>query len=127
MKDPKYYLKQFSEAKFTKVAIGYLKPIGYKSLYSALLLFYSYKRPETPYWAKHVVLGTLGYLIAPIDAIPDLSPILGYTDDIGVLSFGLMTIACYVNLDVKVKARQQLKAWFGEIDMEAIQDVDTKL
>jgi hypothetical protein len=38
-------------------------------------------------WAKNIILGTLGYLLAPFDAIPDLSPIIGYTDDIGVLSF----------------------------------------
>lgn len=127
MFDLKPYINKFSEGKFwTKVAT-YLQPIGTQSLYTALLLYYAYKREETPYWAKHIVLGALGYLISPIDAIPDLSPIIGYTDDMGILSFGLITIACHINMDVKINARQQLKKWFGQVDMKTIEHIDKKL
>ncbi len=121
------YIAKFSESNFWKKSKSYLKPIGYKSMYSVLLLYYTYKRTETPYWAKHIVLGALGYLITPIDAMPDLTPILGYTDDIGVLSFGLITIACHINMDVRVQARKQMKSWFGTLDLQAINEVEKKL
>ena len=98
-----------------------------KTVYSALLLFYAYRRKETPTWAKSIVLGTLGYLISPFDALPDLTPIIGYTDDIGVLSFGLVTIACYINEGVRTNARKQLGKWFKDFQEEDLLEVDAKL
>ncbi|MCB0641234.1 MAG: DUF1232 domain-containing protein, partial [Phaeodactylibacter sp.] len=90
----KKYMPSFSEGNFWEKVRRYAQQAGLKTVYTALLLFYAFKRKDTPAWAKNIILGTLGYFLAPIDAIPDLTPILGYTDDIGVLSFGLVTIAC---------------------------------
>ena len=100
---------------------------GTKGVYSALLLFYAYRRKETPAWAKSIILGALGYLLTPIDAIPDLSPIIGYTDDIGVLSFGLVTIAGYINDEVRENARKQLSRWFKQYDEQDLLEVDKQL
>ncbi len=37
-------------------------------------------------WArKSIVIGALIYFISPIDAIPDLVPVIGYLDDLGVI------------------------------------------
>jgi len=98
-----------------------------RSVYTALLLFYAFRRKETPTWAKNIIIGVLGYLISPIDFIPDLTPIIGYTDDIGVLSFGLVTIACFVNNEVKQKSRKRMTKWFGELDETAIAEVEAEL
>jgi uncharacterized membrane protein YkvA (DUF1232 family) len=73
------------------------------------------------------VIGVLGYFLAPIDIIPDLTPIIGYTDDVGVLGFGLVTIAAYVNKEVKDKAKGKLSAWFGSYDEQELQEVDEQL
>ena len=128
MKNPfKPYIKQFSENKFWKKISRFAHQAGVKTVYSALLLFYAYRRKETPTWAKSIVLGTLGYLISPFDALPDLTPIIGYTDDIGVLSFGLVTIACYINDSVRANARQQLGRLFRDFREEDLQEVDAKL
>ncbi len=119
------YKSFFSEKKLWKKLKKFAKALGAKVTYTVLLLFYAYRRKETPRWAKNIVLGTLGYLIAPIDAIPDLSPIIGFTDDLGVLSFGLVAIAAYVNDDVKRQARTKLSKWFGEdVAVEDLDDVD---
>ena len=66
---------------------------------------YAFKRKETPAWAKRIITGILAYFIAPLDAIPDLTPFLGFTDDVGLLGFGLVTIAAYINDEVKSKSR----------------------
>lgn len=121
------YRREFSDPAFWKKLQQYARQAGVKIVYTALLLFYAYKRKETPTWARSIVLGVLGYFLAPIDIIPDLTPIIGYTDDIGVLSFGLITIAAYVNKDVKGKARAQLTKWFGSYDDKDIQEVDEQL
>ncbi|MCB0578567.1 MAG: DUF1232 domain-containing protein [Phaeodactylibacter sp.] len=128
MKNPfKPYIRQFSESKFWEKISHFAQQAGVKTVYSALLLFYAYRRKETPTWAKSIVLGTLGYLIAPFDALPDLTPIIGYTDDLGVLSFGLVTIACYINDNVRAKAREQLGKWFKDYQEEDLKEVDARL
>ena len=128
MKNPfEKYGKQFSENKFWQKMRRHARDIGIKVVYAALLLFYAYRRKETPVWARSIILGVLGYLLAPFDAIPDLSPIIGYTDDLGVLSFGLVTIASFINKDVKSQAREKLHVWFGEYDEDELKEVDEQL
>ena len=128
MKNPfERYGKLFTEQKLWEKIKTYARQAGLKAIYSSLLLFYAYRRNETPSWAKNIIIGTLGYFLAPIDAIPDLSPIIGYTDDIGVLSFGLVTIAAYINDEVKTQARERLGKWFQDYDEEALKDVEKML
>jgi len=35
---------------------------------------------------KAIVVGALVYFIAPIDTIPDIAPLIGYLDDLGVIT-----------------------------------------
>lgn len=128
MRNPfKEYMKGFSEISMWEKIRKFASKAGQQTVYSVLLLFYAYKRSDTPYWAKNIIIGTIGYFISPIDALPDLTPIIGYTDDIGVLSFGLVTIACYVNDEVKSKAQIHLKKWFKNFNAEDIKTIDDKL
>ena len=128
MKNPfEKFSSLFSENQLWEKIKNYAKQAGLKTIYSCLLLFYAYRRKETPAWARHIILGTLGYFLAPIDAIPDLSPIIGYTDDLGVLSFGLVTIAAYINDEVRVKARTHLSKWFGKYNEEDLESVEEML
>ncbi len=121
------YKDKFSEGKLWTTLGKAARQIGLKSVYSVLLLFYAYRRKETPVWAKNIVLGTLGYLLTPFDMLPDLTPLIGYTDDIGILSFGLVTIAAYVNNEVRVQARKKLSTWFGTYNEEDLAEVDARL
>ena len=128
MKNPfKKYITKFSENSLWKMLKNKARSFGEKTVYSILLLFYAYRRKETPYWARNIILGTLGYFLAPFDAIPDFTPVLGYTDDVGVLSFGLVTIACYVNDEVRDNARVRLKKWFGNYNEKVLATVDEQL
>lgn len=122
MKDKQRFLTSVW-AKILKHSVA----IGQKTVYSVLLMFYAFRRKETPTFARSIIIGVLGYFLAPLDAIPDLSPILGYTDDFGVLSFGLVTIAAYINDEVRINARKALKRLFGELDFESLKVVDAKL
>ncbi len=123
----KPYIDKFSDTKFWKKIAEFAQQAGVKTVYAALLLFFAYRRKETPTWAKSIILGTLGYFLSPFDAIPDLTPIIGYTDDLGVLSFGLVTVACYINEGVRAKARQQLGRWFKGYRETDLLEVDAKL
>lgn len=125
MENPfKPYMDKYSEARLWKKVQHYSRQAGLKVVYTALLLFHAYRRRDTPPWAKRIVIGALGYFISPIDLVPDLTPIIGYTDDLGVLAFGLVTIAAYVNDEVRQNAKAQLRRWFGDYDERDLAEVD---
>lgn len=126
-KDLVPYQKKFTVRKFWVFVKGKAVQSGQQVIYIALLLYYAYHRKETPRWAKMVIAGALGYLLAPIDGIPDMTPIIGYTDDFGVLSFALVTIAGYVNQDVKLNAKNRLRNWFANVDDSLLIIIDKKL
>jgi len=101
--------------------------LGQSVVYSALLMYYAWKRPDTPAWAKRIIMGAVAYLLAPIDAIPDLTPFIGFTDDVSVLSASLITIAYYINDDVKQSAKKAMGKYFNTVDAKSIDEVDDKL
>lgn len=127
MKEFDKYKSQFSKKKLADKINKSFGSLGQKLVYSVLLMYNAFKNERTPSWAKNIIIGALGYFLSPIDMIPDLSPFLGYTDDIGILSFGLVTIACYINEEVRSKSVTQLKKFFGRIDEEVVAEVDNKL
>ena len=60
---------------------------------------------------KTMIIGALGYFILPIDLIPDLIPVVGYTDDLAVLVAAIKLLAC-VDDEVKRQAKEKLAEWF---------------
>lgn len=52
-------------------------------------LYFAYKRPDVPLYAKIFVMIVLGYALSPIDLIPDFIPILGYLDDFILIPLGI--------------------------------------
>lgn len=99
-----------------------------RGVYIILLLFYAYNGPDVPSWAKKIIIGSFAYVVAPIDSIPDLTPILGMTDDMGVLAFSLVTIACYINDEIRTKAADRLRTVFKEdVDAAIISEVNSWL
>ena len=51
-----------------------------------------YADKDTPKYVKAVIAGALGYLVLPIDIVPDTIPVLGWIDDVAV--FGLAFKVC---------------------------------
>ncbi|MCH8621578.1 YkvA family protein [Undibacterium sp. TS12] len=86
---------------------------GRQLITKALYLYYAAQRQDTPAWARSVMFGALAYFIFPLDAIPDVLPVIGYTDDLGVLAAAIATVSFYINDEVKQAAEQKLQTWFG--------------
>jgi uncharacterized membrane protein YkvA (DUF1232 family) len=52
-----------------------------------ILALYRYlKDPFVKWYRKAVVVAALVYFIVPIDTIPDIAPLFGYLDDLGVIA-----------------------------------------
>jgi len=40
-------------------------------------------------WSMSIIIGTIIYVISPLDAIPDVIPILGWLDDASIVGFAI--------------------------------------
>jgi len=107
------YEQAYSDQRFWRKATRHASAAGRQALEKALWLYYAVQSPATPKWARRVIYGALGYFVLPLDAIPDLAPLVGYTDDLSVMTAALATVAFYINDDIKRQASDKLQAWFG--------------
>ena len=49
-------------------------------------LYFCLLDPATPLWVKGIVGAALAYFILPFDAIPDILPFVGLSDDAGIIA-----------------------------------------
>jgi uncharacterized membrane protein YkvA (DUF1232 family) len=69
--------------------------------------------PRTPWYARLVALGVVGYAFSPIDLIPDFIPVLGYLDDLLLLPLGIILVLKLIPPIVLAEARAEAEATVG--------------
>ena len=114
MEDENNYPEVYSEDSFWEKLARYAKIAGREVVEKALLLYYALHEEDAPAWAKATIVASLGYFIAPLDAIVDLTPVVGYADDLGVLALAIAAVATYINDNVRAKTAVKMKEWFGD-------------
>ena len=115
------YSNKFTQSEFLDKISRIAKRAGAKLVYVALVLYYTMQSDKVPVKDKAIIIGALGYLISPLDAVPDAIPIVGLTDDLGVLAFVLGKIWSNVSEEIKEKSMSKLSRWF---DNEEIEEID---
>lgn len=65
----------------------------------AAAAYYCATDRETPFRAKGILLDALGYFILPIDVVPDIFAVVGFTDDIAVLTAALAMIRAHIKME----------------------------
>ena len=108
------YKDRFTESGFAETISRIAKRAGAKLVYAALILYYTLESDKVSLKDKAIIVGALGYLISPLDVVPDAFPIIGLGDDLAVLVFVLKKIWGDVSEDVKAKAHAKLSKWFDE-------------
>ncbi len=68
-----------------------------------------WKDPRTPWYAKAVLAATVGYLLSPIDLIPDFIPLVGYLDDLIIVPLGFWLAYVLVPREVWQEHRRKSK------------------
>lgn len=116
LKFRKYFNVEQLWTKVTKVA----KTAGIKAIYAVLLLYQVSIDSSTPWKAKAVIYGALGYFIFPADLIPDALPLVGYSDDLTALTAALKTVYNYITPAIHEKAFVKLKKWFPDVTHEEV-------
>jgi uncharacterized membrane protein YkvA (DUF1232 family) len=114
------YRKHYSDTSLWKKVKGHSKAAGMRVIYLVLLLQYLMKSDTVPTKVKLILSAALGYFILPIDFIPDFAPLLGFSDDLGVLLLILRQMAKHITPEIKQKAHEYLQQLFGNIDHEKI-------
>lgn len=114
------YAEAYTEESFWDKLLSYALKIGAKLVQQALVLYYALQDPEVPTWAKASIIGALGYLISPIDLIPDVIPVVGYSDDASVIAAVLILIKSYVKDEHHQRAKEKLAEFF-DVDVEDIE------
>jgi uncharacterized membrane protein YkvA (DUF1232 family) len=117
------YKDAFTKRGFIEKISRIAKRSGAKLVYAALVLFYTLESKQVPVKDKVIIIGALGYLISPLDAIPDAIPIAGLGDDLAVLIYVLHKIWGEVPEDVKKKAHDKLATWFDEDEAKAADEL----
>lgn len=70
--------------------------------------FYCARDPETPLKVRMILFGALGYFILPVDAISDFLPLIGFTDDIAVLTLAIASVASAIKPEHRQLAANSL-------------------
>lgn len=113
-KELQKYEQHYNDSSFLDKVTKYGKLIGINALYKAVQLWFVMQKPDVPATTKAVIMGALGYLIAPLDFLPDLMPVLGYTDDFVAITFALIKVQGYIDEEVERKSKHLLAKIFGE-------------
>lgn len=110
------FRKSYSDKDFWKKVGKIAKKGGEQLAYLALLLFYVMKSDEVELKQKLMIAGALGYLILPVDLIPDFLPVAGYADDFAALMAAYGMIKASVTPEIKLQATAKCKEWFHDFD-----------
>jgi uncharacterized membrane protein YkvA (DUF1232 family) len=74
-----------------------------------LAAYYCAFDKETPRHVQAALLGAIAYFILPFDFIPDMLPVLGFTDDAAVLATAIRLVANHITPEHRDAARAALK------------------
>ena len=120
--DLQKYKDKFSQQNFIEKIQRIAKRAGAKLVYIALILYYLMQSDKVSLKDKAIIIGSLGYLISPIDAVPDAIPIAGLADDLAVLLYALGKVWSQVDDNLKDKAKEKLSKWFDEDELNFSED-----
>jgi len=115
-KDLERYAKYYDAQKFWDKFGKFAKKAGAKLAYHALTLYYALQSDGVSKKERALIIGALGYLILPIDLIPDFLPGIGYTDDLAALLWAALKVVRNITPEVKAQADAKVHEWFKDLD-----------
>ena len=117
------YANKFSQTEFVEKIARIAKRAGAKLVYAAFILYYTLLSDKVSTANKAMIIGALGYMISPLDVVPDAIPIAGLTDDLAVLLYVLKKVWTDIDPEIQQKAKERLAKWFDEDEITEINDL----
>lgn len=108
------YGSYYSDNRFWKKIEWVAKKVGATVLLPVFTLYYMLQDDKVSLQHKAYIVGALGYFILPIDLIPDgILPIIGFTDDIAVMTLILKLVDTSVTPEIKARANARVSEIMG--------------
>ena len=117
------YANKFSQTEFAEKIARIAKRAGAKLVYAALILYYTLQSDKVSKADKAIISGALGYMISPLDVIPDAIPIAGLTDDLAVLLYVLKKVWTGIDPEIMEQAKSKLSRWFDDEEITEMGDI----
>jgi uncharacterized membrane protein YkvA (DUF1232 family) len=117
------YANKFSQSEFVEKISRIAKRAGSKLVYAALILYYTLQSDRVSKTDKAIIIGALGYMISPLDVIPDAIPIAGLTDDFAVLMYVLKKVWTDIDPTIIEQAKEKLSKWFDDEEICEVTDI----
>ena len=76
----------------------------------AQAIYLAARDSRTPWYARVLALGIIGYLFSPIDLIPDFVPVLGLVDDLLLVPLGIKLVLKLIPAEVLAEHRDAIAA-----------------
>ncbi len=73
-------------------------------------LYLASKHPKTPWYAKAFAVLIIGYVLSPIDFIPDFIPLVGYLDDLIIVFAGISLLIKMIPQEVLEECREKARS-----------------
>jgi uncharacterized membrane protein YkvA (DUF1232 family) len=74
-----------------------------------LAAYYCAFDKQTPRHVQGALLGAIAYFVLPFDFVPDVLPVLGFTDDAAILATAIRMVASHITPEHREAARAALK------------------
>lgn len=71
------------------------------------IAWYAWRHPKLPLAGRLMLIGMAIYVISPIDLIPDALPVLGWLDDLALMTLILPLLLRLLPAEIITEARRQ--------------------
>ena len=108
------YGTYYSDNRFWKKVERVAKKVGATVLLPVFTLYYMLQDDKVSLQHKAYIVVALGYYILPIDLIPDgILPVIGFTDDIAVMTLVLKLVKDSITPEIKARANARVSEIIG--------------
>lgn len=121
------FARHYNENSLFRKIRRYASIAGSKLIYPVLILYYVMIDSGTSIVNKMSIAAALGYFIFPLDALPDLTPVIGYGDDFAIIVFTLSRISSSVTDEITQKAKMRIAEWFPGINEEEFSRIEKEI
>ncbi|MGL5948621.1 MAG: YkvA family protein [Aeromonas sp.] len=105
--------EDFNEGSFIDKLLKFAKQIGQPLIEKCLQLYYATQRSDIPTHIKMGIYSALAYVVLPLDFIPDILPVVGYSDDAAAVIAIYKLASDYIDERVVQQAKDKFTALFA--------------